>query len=315
MHRRTFLQLAPALGALASCGGSKSPQCKLALNWKPDPQFGGFYAAEQIGAFAEQKLQVQILPGGAGTPTVQMIGAGSAEFGIVAADEIVLARARGNDVVGLFAVYQNCPQGIMVRQSRNLNEIGDVTRDGILALQRGLPYARLLEKKYGFSHVKIVPSPGGDISAFLNDEKFAQQCLVISEPLAARRKGVAVKVFPVADIGYNPYLTVLATSGDLLRKDPARAKAMITAVSSGWRAYLADPKATNDRMHELNPSMDMATFEEVAEAQKPYIETDLTRQKGLGVMTPDRWADLVRTLLELGDIDKAPAPEECFRLL
>lgn len=315
MHRRTFLQWTPALAALASCGGSGQAETKLALNWKPDPQFGGFYAAELAGAYAQQKLQVKILPGGAGTPTVQMIGAGSAEFGIVAADEIVLARARGNDVVGLFAVYQNCPQGIMARESRNLKEIGDVTKGGILALQRGLPYARLLERKYGFGRVKIVPSPGGDISAFLNDENFAQQCLVISEPLAARRRGVAVRVFPVAEIGYNPYLTVLATSGELLRKEPARVKAMVASVTEGWRAYLTDPKAANDRMHQLNPSMDMATFQEVAEAQKPFIETDFTRQKGLGIMTSERWAALVRTLLELGDIDKPLDPAECFRLV
>ena len=39
-------------------------------------------------------------------------------------------------------------------------------KEGTLAIEHGLPYARILEKKYGFDHVKIVPSPGGDISAF-----------------------------------------------------------------------------------------------------------------------------------------------------
>ncbi len=208
MNRRKFLQAVPAMGLLAAC--SKSKKIKLALNWKPDPQFGGFYAAP----FEKYGLNVEILPGGAGTPTVQMVGAGSAEFGIVSADELVVARSKGNDVVALFAVFQNCPQGIMAHASRNLSSIADVLKGGTLALQRGLPYARLLEKQYGFEHVQVVPSPGGDISAFLNDEKFAQQCFIVSEPLAARRKGVAVKVFPVSDIGYNPYTTVLAASGD-----------------------------------------------------------------------------------------------------
>ena len=139
---------------------------------------------------------MEILPGGAGTPTVQMIGAGSAEFGIVSGDELVVARSRGNDVVALFAVFQNCPQGIMAHASRHLASIGDVLKEGTLAIQRGLPYARILEKKYGFDHVKVVPSPGGDISAFLRDENFAQQCFVMSEPLQARHAGVDVKVFP-----------------------------------------------------------------------------------------------------------------------
>ncbi|MGH9592429.1 MAG: ABC transporter substrate-binding protein, partial [Bryobacteraceae bacterium] len=274
-----------------------------ALNWKPDPQFGGFYAAP----YAKHGLDVEILPGGAGTPTVQMIGAGSAEFGIVSADELVVARARGNDVVALFATFQNCPQGIMVHASRNLTSIGDVVKDGTLAIQRGLPYARLLEKKYGFEHVQIVPSPGGDISAFLHDEKFSQQCFITSEPLQARHGGVAVKVFPVSDIGYNPYTTVLATSGKMLGTETVAP--MVAAVSEGWRAYLDDPTSTNEHMHELNPGMDLATFAEISGAQKPFIET----AAGLGTMTTERWETLIAQLKDLGDIPQTIPATDCFR--
>src|SRR5437763_11983350 len=153
MNRRRFLY--GGLTFLAAC--TKSSKIRLALNWKPDPQFGGFYAAP----FDKYNLDVEILPGGAGTPTVQMIGARSAEFGIGSADELVLARSKGNDVVALFAVFQECPQGIMVHASRKLKSIGDVVKEGTLAIQRGLPYARILEKMYGFAKVKIVPSPGG----------------------------------------------------------------------------------------------------------------------------------------------------------
>lgn len=321
IDRRSFLQLGSltataASGFLTGCGGSESKsgggaamKAKLALNWKPDPQFGGFYAAQ----YDKQGLTVEVLPGGAGTPTVQMIGAGSAEFGIVSADELILARSKGNDVVALFAVYQNCPQGIMARESRKLKAIEDVLKEGTVALQRGLPYARILEKKFGFSKVKIVPSPGGDISAFLSDEKFAQQCFVVSEPLAARKKGVAVKVFPVSDTGYNPYTTVLAASGETIKKNPDLVKKMVAAVREGWIAYLADPKAANEKMHALNPSMDPATFVEVAEAQKPYIETAETGKDKIGMMTKERWETLGKQLEELGDIPKAPPAEECFR--
>jgi NitT/TauT family transport system substrate-binding protein len=310
MYRRQFLELTAAASVMAGCARGPA-KTKVALNWKPDPQFGGFYAAP----YDKYGLAVELLPGGAGTPTVQMIGAGSAEFGIVSADELIVARSKGNDVVALFAVYQNCPQGIMVRASRNLTAIEDVLKEGTVALQRGLPYARMMEKKFGFDKVKIVPSPGGDISAFLSDEKFAQQCFVVSEPLAARKKGVAVKVFPVSDTGYNPYTTVLAASGDTVRKNPELARKMVASVREGWRMYLDDPKPTNDRMRVLNPSMDAETFAEVAEAQKPYIETGETGRDRLGLMTKERWDTLGRQLAELGDIPKAPPAEECFRIL
>jgi NitT/TauT family transport system substrate-binding protein len=310
VQRRSFLRITPALALLSAC--SKSPQkIRLALNWKPDPQFGGFYAAP----YQKYGLDVEILPGGAGTPTVQMVGAGSAEFGIVSADELVIARSQGNDVVALFAVYQTNPQGIMAHASRKLSSLADVLKGGTLAIQRGLPYARLLEKKYGFSKVKIVPSPGGDISVFLTDPNFAQQCFIVSEPLTAMHKGADVQTFSVADAGYNPYTTVLATSGESLRKDPERAKAMVAAVREGWRAYLDDPKPTNQRMNQLNPTMPAEVFAEVAEAQKPLIETDESRRNGLGSMTQERWQTLIAELLELGDIRSAPPAGDCYRSL
>jgi NitT/TauT family transport system substrate-binding protein len=302
LARRSFLKMVPAAGLLASC--RNAAKTRLALNWKPDPQFGGFYAAD----YAKHGLDVDVLPGGAGTPTVQMIGAGSVEFGVVAADEIVLARARGNDVVGLFAVFQENPQGIMVHASRKLTSLEDVLKSGTLAIQSGLPYARLLKKKFGFERVKIVPSPAGDLTAFLSDENFAQQCFIMDEPLHAKRRGVDVKVFPVSDIGYNPYTTVLAVSGDLLRKNAGLAQTMVDAVREGWRAYLDNPGPVNAKMHGLNPTMEIDSYNEIASAQKPLIEAGT-----LGKMTKQRWETLAKQLYELGDIPRVPAAGECFR--
>ena len=288
---------------MASCG--KASKLRLALNWKPDPEFGGFYAAD----YQKHGLDVEILPGGAGTPTVQMVGAGSAEFGLVGADEIVLARSKGNDVVAVFALFQQNPQAIMAHESRNLQSIGDVVKGGTLALQSGLPYARLLKQMCGFDNVKIVPSPGGDIGPFLNDEMFAQQCFLTEEPLAARRKGAKVKVFPVADLGFNPY-QVMAVSGAMLTSQPDVVKEMAAAVREGWRAYLDNPQPVNVKMQALNPSMDLSTFNEVAEAQKPLIEPP-----EVGTMTKDRWEKLAQQLKDLGDIPNTPPVEEYFRFL
>ena len=191
LDRRHFI-LAGTAALVSAC--SRSPgKIRLALNWKPDPQFGGFYAAP----YQAHGLDVEILPGGAGTPTIQMVGARSAEFGVVSADELVVARSQGNDVVALFAVCQNDPQGIMLHASRKLASLADLFKaPGTVALQRGLPYARLLEKKYGFEKVKIVPSPGGDISAFLANKNFAQQCFIMSEPLTAKHQGADVQSLP-----------------------------------------------------------------------------------------------------------------------
>ena len=121
-------------------GRATRPSVTLQLNWKPEPQFGGFYAAEVEGIYARHGLDVTITGGGAGAPTVDMIGAGTVPFAIVSADEIVRARAMGNLVVALFAVYQTNPQGIMTRASRGFKILADIfSHPGTLAMERGLP--------------------------------------------------------------------------------------------------------------------------------------------------------------------------------
>jgi NitT/TauT family transport system substrate-binding protein len=211
-------------------------------------------------------------------------------------------------VVALFAVFQKNPMGIMAHASRNLKSIEEVLKGGTLAIQSGLPYARLLRKQFGFDHVKIVPSTGGDLTAFLNDENFAQQCFIMDEPLEAKRLKVDVTVFPVSDIGYNPYTTVLAASAESLRKDPERAKNMVAAVREGWRTYLDNPADVNERMRALNPTISKATFAATADAQRVLIEAD-----PLGKMTKERWDTLGAQLKDLGDIAQAPDAASCFQ--
>jgi len=295
----------------SSAGGTTA--VSLQLNWKPEPEFGGFYAAREIGAFKKQNLDVTITPGGVGTPTVQMVGAGKADFAIVSADEILIARARGNPVVGVLAIYQNCPQGIMVHAAKQMKTIADVfNQPGTLAIQRGLPYSNFLEQKYGFAKLQIVPSPGGDVTIFRDKPDFSQQCFVTSEPIAARKLGADPQTFLIADAGYNPYTAVLATRDDYLKAHPDTVKAMVAACREGWQAYLQDPSAANAEMQKINPGMDAQTFIESAAAQKPLLETDETKSNGLGSMTLDRWKTLAQQLADLKVIDKAPPAEQCF---
>lgn len=292
----------------------KNGKVSLQLNWIVEPQFGGFYAATlDGGAFAKHGLDVTVTPGGAGTPALQMVGTGKADFAVASADEVIKARAAGNDIVALLAVYQDCPQGLMTRASRNIKSIDELMKsDGTLAVQKGLDYWLFLEKKYGPAKGKVVPSPGGNLAQFKTDPNFTQQCFVTSEPLAAKKDGIETRTFLVKEAGYNPYTTVLITRGEVVRKNPDLVRKMTLACREGWEAYVADPAATNAAMMKLNPSMDMATMAESAAAQLPLIVNDETKAAGLGVMTLARWEELVRQLVEIKAIDKAIPAAECF---
>jgi len=277
----------------------------LQLNWKPEPQFGGFYAAEIDNRYKRHGIDVTITAGGAGAPTVEMIGAGTVPFGIVSGDEIIRARAKGNHIVALFAVFQTNPQGIMTRASRSFKTLAELfNHRGTLAIERGLPYSDFLERKYGFSKLKIVPSPFGDLSLYRSQDNYAMQCFITSEPLAARAIGIEPRTFLIAESGYNPYTTVLATSENYLKANPEIVKAMVQAVREGWQSYLDDAAKANEYMHNLNPTMDAQTFAASAEAQKPLIETEDSKAVGIGSMKLERWQTLVQQLVDLKVIDK-----------
>jgi len=289
---------------------------KLALNWKPEPEFGGFYAAQIEKIDRANGVELEIVPGGAGQPVVQMVASGKIDFGIAAADEVLIARERGADVVAFFSVYQNSPVGIMVHSSRGLKKLEDVFKSEgtTLAIQKGLPHTSFLEKKYGFSKVKLVPYTGG-VGPFVHDPRFAQQCFVTSEPISARREKASPQTFLVAESGYNPYVEVVITRGEVLRKNPELLKKAVRVFKEGWARYLADPKPTNEAMFKLNSSLDLATYAESAELQKPLIETAETRKNGLGYMKLERWRELGKQLEELKLLKKAPDAKEAFAII
>jgi len=286
-------------------------KAKIALNWVPEPEFGGIYAAQVNGAFAKHDLDVNIQPGGARAPTWQMVASGQTDFAVSSADEVVIARSRGADVVAIFAIYQTCPQGIMVHASRGFKSIEDVfTHPGTLAMEVALPYGKYLQKKYGFEKIKRVPYSGG-VANFLADTNFSQQCFVFSEPLTATKAGSDPQTFLMADAGYNPYTGVIITRGQTVRSQPDRVNAMFLALQEGWRAYLDDPRPANDAMGKLNKTMDAATFAAAAEAQKPLIQPD--EKMAIGSMTKQRWETLIRQLVDLKIVTEPLRAQECFR--
>jgi len=306
-----------ALLATVACGGEDAAtraaagKVAIALNWKPEPEFGGLYEAQRIDAFTKRGLELEIT-GGPGAPVVQMVEAGKVEFGIAAADEVMVARDRGTDIVAVFATYQTNPQGIMVHASRGLASLADLfAAGGTLAVEPGVAYLKYFQKRFDLAKMKIVPY-GFSIAPFLNDQDMAQQVFVTAEPIAARRQGADPQVFLIAESGFNPYAAVVITTGARARGEAQRVADFVAALREGWRGYLDDPTEANARMGALNKEMDGETFRLGAEAQQPLIEDAFAKQHGIGAMSLERWTQLGEQLRELGLIDKPAVPAECF---
>lgn len=286
----------------------------LALNWKAEPEFGGFYTAQLEGIYKKHGLDVKILEGGSGTPTVQMLANGKVDFAIVSADEIIISQERNpkNKLKAVFSVYHTSPHIILTHAEKNYSSIKDVfASKDTLAVQSGLPYYQWLVKTLGKPQAKVVPFTGG-IAHFLNDKNFAQQGFITTELLAAEKTGAKVKHFLIADAGYNPYLVVLAVRESLLKEKPELVKKLVQAVREGWEGYLKDPTKTNAEIAKLNKAFDPEILEKAAEIQKPLIQSPASP---LGSMTPERWNTLTEQLKSIGLIKAAPEASSLFENL
>lgn len=288
-------------------GGPVMRQVTVALNWFPEPEFGGIYEAKLGGAYAQAGFDVTIQAGGAGAPVIPQVATGRVAFGVAMADEVVLARAQGANVVAVFATYQQSPRCILVHASRGLTDLSQLT-SGTLALEEGVPDAQWITKKFGFAGVQRVPF-GGGVTAWMLDPNYAQQAFVTSEPLVARRAGGDPQCLMVSDTGYNPYANVVITSGALIHDDPGMIDSFVAATKKGWEAYLADPTRGNAEIAKLNPALSAEMLAEMAAAQVPLV----TSPSGLGAMERARWEVLVGQLLEIGSLATPVPPEDLFR--
>jgi NitT/TauT family transport system substrate-binding protein len=291
-----------------SCGQQETPDqtaaqtaadpvhVRLALNWFPEAEHGGFYAALVHGYYQKHGLQVEILGGGPDAPVIQRVATGAVEFGVTNADDVLIARTQEAPVVALLAPYQINPRCIMVHADAGISGIAEI-RNITLALSQRPAFSHYLRKKFHFEGVKIVPYPG-NVTQFLMNRDFAQQAYVFSEPFVARSKGGDPHSLLVADIGFNPYASVLIATEEAVATRAEVVAAMVRATLEGWDHYLRDPEQTNRHIHQLNPEMGMDILTYGARESQPLVLDATARAQGLGHMSAERWETLLQQLIE-----------------
>jgi NitT/TauT family transport system substrate-binding protein len=98
--------VAPSAAPPASAA-PETAKVRLQLQWVPQAQFAGYFAAQAKGYYAEEALEVEILDGG---PTIVPQQVGSApdgpEFTLSWVPKVLEAREAGSDLVNVAQVFQ-----------------------------------------------------------------------------------------------------------------------------------------------------------------------------------------------------------------
>jgi NitT/TauT family transport system substrate-binding protein len=285
----------------AASGLIRVPQM---MNFFPEPEEGGEYAAVALGIYKKYGLDAPIVPfPSTAINAIPYVATGKAVFGMAGADEVLQARQQGIPIVTLFAVYQVTEFGMMWHaEDTSIKTLADLSGHTVIYVF-GSPFWKYLQQKYHYTGVKQV-NYDFTLRLFLANKRAVNQVSVTSEPYLAMKAGARVKAVSLATTGFNPYGNVVFTTEREIQQHPDVVHAFVKATLEGWNAYFKDPVPTNRYMQTAPGSknypltLDAMRFD--VDLSRPLIMGGDAAHGGIGTMTMARWATLKQQLESVG---------------
>ncbi|MCM8540657.1 MAG: ABC transporter substrate-binding protein [Lentisphaeraceae bacterium] len=273
---------------------------KLQLNWMPEAEHGGYYEALLKGYFAEEGLNVEIIPGGPGVRVETETALERVQFGIANADKILIVGDKGMKLHALMSPYEKSPRCLIAHASLDINSFAELKKAKVLIVNNTKPYYHWL--KYKFPAIENIDTIPYNKATFMSSKNAVIQGYSNSEPLIFQDKGLDVKVLEVSETGFNPYASVLICNENMVKTKRSIVDKMKRASIKGWLSYLKDPQSTNEHIEKLNPS-GKGTLNKSTEELKKLMSS---QDENFGKMTVERWQELAEQLLEIKLISKMP---------
>jgi NitT/TauT family transport system substrate-binding protein len=297
----------------SSAGDSGLTPVRLQLDWYPQPEQGGFFAAQLLGYYKGEGLDVTILPLPQYGSVAQLVSTGKADFGLGSSDQILEWDSNGLPLVAVSATMQHDPQAIMIHKDSPIHDFKDL--DGhTIAAQTGATWLKYVISRYQLHNVREVPTTLS-IAGFLADPGYVQQIFITSEPFFARQAGAEVRTLLISSSGYDPY-RVLFTTRDFAAQHPDVVAKLVRASIRGWNEYLRNPGQTNAHLLELNPALNPAQEAYTAQALRDggFVNGGDTSGAQTGRMTDARWTAMYEQLKSLGILNGPIDPAAAYSL-
>ncbi|WP_424767675.1 ABC transporter substrate-binding protein [Paenibacillus sp. sgz302251] len=298
-----------------SGSSTEEPELKkvvLRLKWIHQAQFAGFYTAVEKGFYKEAGLDVEIRPGGADFPSVQMVASGSEQFGVTGADQILLGREKGVPVQAISTIYRKTPFVLF-----SLKESGISTMEDLVGEKVGIKLGgneeltfRAMVQNAGIDAAAIEEMPVKyDLSPLLSGQVKAWPGYVINEVLAAEALGHEVNIIKPNDYDINFYADTLFTTEDVIKRDPEMVKSFVQASMKGWSYALENPAEAAEFGLKYSESLKLDHETNMMNASIPLLDPEKTP---LGKMDMAAWEDLQKSLIDLGFLKSEQNLEQVF---
>ncbi|MDR0759654.1 MAG: ABC transporter substrate-binding protein, partial [Treponema sp.] len=191
---------AAALLIISACGGRKAEagNIRVVLDWTPNTNHTGLYAALEKGWFAEAGLTVEIMQPPEDGALV-LLGSGNAEFAVDFQESLGPAVARDSDalpVVAVAAIISHNTSGIMALRESGVNSPKDLAGKRFASWDTPLVtevMRNIVEGDGGdFSTVKMIPNFATDAFSALETDVDAIWIYYAWDGVAAEVRGLDI---------------------------------------------------------------------------------------------------------------------------
>lgn len=278
-------------------------QVSLQLKWKHAFQFAGYYAALELGYYAQAGLDVTLLELSDDTSPPEILLNGTAQYAVTGS-EIVIHRAQGKPLVALATIFQHSPYGFLVRADSGINRMEDFVGKRVMLnsgaqdadlqvalLRAGLSAADYTRMPTSFDALSLARFETDVFNAYVTDQLFT-----------LREQGIDGRYILPQLYGVDFYTDILATTEDEIAGHPERVKAFRDASLKGWDYALNHiPEMIDLILLKFNTQqLSRAHLEYEANTSREMIQPLLV---SIGYMNPARWESIRSIYVELGTLD------------
>jgi putative hydroxymethylpyrimidine transport system substrate-binding protein len=320
---RRLAPLVLLLALVAGCGEKQdvlepkgSKEIQLMLDFFPNADHAGIYAAQAGGHFKDVGLDVKIRQPADPAAPIKQVAAGRVDLAVSYEPELLRARDQGLHVVSVAALVREPLTSIISLPRAGIRRPADlegktVGTAGIdyqsaylqtILEEAGVDPRRTRVRNVGFSLVPALLTRKVDaiLGGFWN-----------YEGTELKLKGRRPRIMRMEDAGVPTYdELVLVANEDALERDSGKIRAFIGALSRGTADLQKDPKRGIDGLLEANPDLDPRLQRAAVDVTLPLFLPP--RGKPFGWQDPREWDDFASWMRERKLLKTPPDSSAAF---